>query len=272
MRILQDAYIDDSVLRSKNRVAISFAIDGHWEKAVSANKDILRIYPKDPEALNRLGKAFLELGMYSQSFDAFASVLDISPSNTIAQKNLLRVESLQKQGNIPAGKKSLQPELFIEDTGKSTLASLDCSDKKDTLSHLAPGDELILTRSQRNMLVINQTGDCIGKLDAKLGSRLIRLIDQGNQYSISVANIMSDKVITVIREIFRDPSVSSISFPSQKIIPSSDFVDEDIAEFSSSDVMEESTDDLLGDWKSDSAFADNVDKSGGIKIDAPEDE
>ena len=139
-------------------MAIAFAIDGDWEKAVSANKDILRIYPKDTEALNRLGKAFLELGMYADSLSTFSSVLEISPSNTIAQKNLMRVKSLEKNDKVPNGKKSLHPELFIEDTGKSTLVSLDCTDQKEILSNTSPGDELILARSQRSILVKNEMG------------------------------------------------------------------------------------------------------------------
>lgn len=272
MKILKESHIDYSVLRTKNKLAISFAMDGDWKKAASANKDILRVYPKDTEALNRLGKAFLELGLYVNSLSTFSTVLEIAPTNTIAQKNLLRVKSLQKQDKPPTSKKSLQPELFIEDTGKSTLVSIDCSDKKDILSNLSPGDELILTRSQRNISVTNETGDCVGKLAAKLGTRLIRLMDQGNQYSISVANILSNKIIAVIQETFRDPSVSSMSFPSQKIMPNTDSVNEDTSEFSPSDIIKESNYDLLGDWESDSAFADNVDESGGIKMDTPEDE
>ena len=272
MKILQESHIDYSVLQTKNKLAISFAIDGDWQKAVSANKDILHVYPKNTEALNRLGKAFLELGLYVNALSTFSTVLEISPTNTIAQKNLLRVKSLQKKDKTPTRKKSLQPELFIENTGKSTLVSLDCSDKKDILSNLSPGDELILTRSQHNISVTNETGDCVGKLDVKLGARLIRLIDHGNQYSISVANILSNKIVGVIRETFRDPSVSSISFPSQKTLPGIDSVAEYASDFSPSDVMKESNYELLGDWKSDSAFADNVDESGGVKMGPPEDE
>lgn len=257
MRILEDSHIDNSVLRSKNRLAIAFAIDGDWEKAVSANKDILRIYPKDTEALNRLGKAFLELGMYADSLSTFSSVLEISPSNTIAQKNLMRVKSLEKNDKVPNGKKSLHPELFIEDTGKSTLVSLDCTDQKEILSNTSPGDELILARSQRSILVKNEMGGFVGKLDTKLGARLIRLIDRGNQYSISVANVLPNAIIVVIRETFKDPSVSSISFPSQKIAPDMDSFDEDSSQLPPLDLMEESTNELLGDWKSDSAFADS---------------
>ena len=272
MRILEDSHIDNSVLRSKNRLAISFAIDGDWDKAVSANKDILRIYPKDTEALNRLGKAFLELGMYADALSAFSYVVKIAPSNTIAQKNLVRVKSLKKNDKVPNGKKSLHPELFIEDTGKSTLVSLDCTDQKEIISNTSPGDELILTRSQHSILVTNETGGSIGKLDAKLGARLIRLIDRGNQYSISVANVMPNAIIAVIRETFKDPSVSSMSFPSQKIVSGVDSFDEDSSQLPPLDLMEESTNELLGDWKSDSAFADNVDESGGIKMGHPEDE
>ena len=48
--------------REKSREAIALALEGNWERATEVNKELLRLFPQDVDAMNRLGKAFLELG------------------------------------------------------------------------------------------------------------------------------------------------------------------------------------------------------------------
>ena len=75
--------------------AIKQAQEGQWEGAVTTNKDLLNIFPQEPEAYNRLGKAYSELGQYSEARQAYAQTLKYSPANAIAKKNLTRLETLQ---------------------------------------------------------------------------------------------------------------------------------------------------------------------------------
>jgi len=77
--------------------AIALAMENHWEAAVAANKHILSVAPDDVGALNRLGRASMEMGQYEDARDAYARTLVLSPSNTIAHKNLARVEALQAE-------------------------------------------------------------------------------------------------------------------------------------------------------------------------------
>jgi tetratricopeptide (TPR) repeat protein len=84
--------------------AIELAQYGRWEEAVAVNKDIIERFPADVSAYNRLGKASLELGEYSQAEEAYAKALEIDPLNTIAVKNL---ERLRKQ--TIGGKSSVIP-------------------------------------------------------------------------------------------------------------------------------------------------------------------
>ena len=71
--------------RQRAREAIALAMQGRWEEAVEVNQGILDVFPTDVDAYNRLGKAFTELGRFSEAGDAYASSLAIVPNNTIAR-------------------------------------------------------------------------------------------------------------------------------------------------------------------------------------------
>src|SRR6267154_5921900 len=77
-------------------LAVKQAQQGQWEDAVATNKSILGIFPTEPEALNRLGKAYSELGQYTEARDAYSQTLKYSPDNAIAKKNLDRLSLLQE--------------------------------------------------------------------------------------------------------------------------------------------------------------------------------
>ena len=57
--------------REKSREAIALALEGNWERATEVNKGILRLFPEEVDALNRLGKAFLEMGRYAAAREGF---------------------------------------------------------------------------------------------------------------------------------------------------------------------------------------------------------
>ena len=42
--------------------AIDLALQGRWEEAEVANRDIIERFPTDVEAYNRVGRALIELG------------------------------------------------------------------------------------------------------------------------------------------------------------------------------------------------------------------
>ena len=91
--------------KEKSRGAIALAMEGRWERAVTLNREILGLFPDDVDALNRLGKALLELGRYPASRDSFESALRISPHNTIAKKNLERLRHLEDSNSHPKSSK-----------------------------------------------------------------------------------------------------------------------------------------------------------------------
>src|SRR6202162_1524751 len=99
-------------------LAIQQALSSQWEEAVITNKNILNLFPAEPDAYNRLGKALSELGQYAEAHQAYSQTLKYSPNNTIAKKNLDRLSLLQEAATLaPGGAERIDPRLFIEETG-----------------------------------------------------------------------------------------------------------------------------------------------------------
>ena len=76
--------------RQTSKQAITLAMEGKWREAVAVNRSIIETFPNDVEALNRLGRAYLELGVYSLSEEAYRRTGEIDPHNVIARKNMQR--------------------------------------------------------------------------------------------------------------------------------------------------------------------------------------
>src|SRR5579884_1890114 len=111
--------------RMKSDQAVNLALQGHWAEAAEMNAQLIEQYPKDVEAHNRLAKAYMELGCYDEAREAYNHTLRIDPTNTIAQKNLQRLEKLAtEEADIGTTGAPVDPSLFIEETGRSTTTSL----------------------------------------------------------------------------------------------------------------------------------------------------
>ena len=74
--------------------ALELAGEGRWGDAEQVNRDILARFPRDFEAMNRLGKALAEQHRYSEARDTYQHVLEVEPTNPIARKNVARMELL----------------------------------------------------------------------------------------------------------------------------------------------------------------------------------
>ena len=74
--------------------AIELATAGRWQEALEVNTECIEVSPEDYGAYNRLGKALMELGQYLDAQAAFSRTLELLPTNSIAKKNLKRLEHL----------------------------------------------------------------------------------------------------------------------------------------------------------------------------------
>lgn len=203
------------IKRVKAEQAVGLALSGRWADAADLNRQIIDSYPKDVEAHNRLGKALMELGKLDEAREMYNHTLRIDPTNTIAQKNLQRLEKLMEEAvAVDAPAAPVDPSLFIEETGKATTTLLVQLAAPELLARTNPGDPVTLEIEGNRVSALNATGETLGKLEPKVRQRLIRLTKMGNQYAAVVTSVDEQSMRIIIRETYRDPSMGvRPSFP-----------------------------------------------------------
>lgn len=194
--------------------AIQLALESKWEEAAALNRQLLAVHPADVDAWNRLGKSLLELGRYREASDAYGKSLELDPVNSIARRNIERLSSIKdaEQPRRIEGVAKVAQDLFIEEVGKSGTSVLR-SVPAPILATLTAGDEVYLKSGDEMLRVENVQGDVLGELEAKLGLRLLRMIEGGNRYAAAVKSVNDRDVELIIKETFRDPSQTKLSFP-----------------------------------------------------------
>ncbi|HVB62985.1 MAG TPA: tetratricopeptide repeat protein [Ktedonobacteraceae bacterium] len=198
-------------------LAIRQALESLWAEAIETNRSILSLFPNEPEAYNRLGKAYSELGQYEEARRAYGQTLKYSPNNTIAKRQLDRLAQLQEIPSATHGSaESIDPRLFNEDPGKTGITELLNLAQASILAKVGVGDKAHLHVSGHTLLVRNGAGEDIGQVEPRLANRLIGFMEGGNRYSAGILTIESGLVRIIMREAYQHPSMfGKVSFPSQ---------------------------------------------------------
>jgi hypothetical protein len=216
------AYQEDQqgkLKRQTSKQAISLAMEGRWQEAVDVNNGIIANFPHDVDAYNRLGKAYMELGQYAKAREAYEKALQFDQYNTIAKKNLQRLEHLG-EGAAPAqnNTEKAEPHLFIEEIGKAGVVNLYQIAPSERLVKMMAGDKVVLKPQNASLAVENIRGEYLGLVPAKQAQRLIKLMEGGNKYTAAVITSNENSISVIIREIYQDPSqAGQISFPGRKL-------------------------------------------------------
>jgi hypothetical protein len=201
------------VRRRQAAKAIQLAMSSRWEEAAEINKSIINLFPNDVDSYNRLGKAFMELGRYNEAKKAYKKALDLDVTNQIAKKNLERLAALAKAGAAQAETSQVDPTLFIEEMGKSAVTRLRGT-PPEAFARLNAGDKLEMRPDGKTLSVETPTGEFVGTVEPKLGLRLTKLMDGGNQYTAAVTSLSADECRIIIKETYQDPSqIGRPSFP-----------------------------------------------------------
>src|ERR1700736_857013 len=189
--------------RTKSEQAISLAMKNRWDQAAQVNREILDMFPNEVDAYNRLGKALTELGRYAQARDAYAQAVKLDPLNGIAAKNLVRLGKFAGEGSGTQQSSPVDPRLFIEESGKTTVTLLSDVKRTETAAKLSAADQLNLERRGTQVVMSDLTGQEIGRVEPKLEQDLIRLLGLGNQYAVFVTAAIDQTVHVIIRETRR---------------------------------------------------------------------
>jgi Tfp pilus assembly protein PilF len=201
--------------RQRTARAIELAMASRWEDAISENRQIIASFPAEADAHNRLGKALSETGKIKEAREAYQRALEIDPGNSIARKNLERLQTLKGKAE-PDRAQQVDASLFIEEMGKTGVTTLRPANIK-LLATLSAGDEVALAPVGSRLTVETAAGDYIADVEPKLALRLSKLIAGGNKYAAAVAGLETDAVRVIIKETFQDPTqVGRLSFPAGK--------------------------------------------------------
>ena len=185
--------------------AIELALASRWAEAVQVNRGIMDRFGPDEDTLNRLGKAYTELGQLNEAIEAYQSTLRMNPVNPIALKNLSKLQALRGGQPVPTSKAKVDVDAFIEETGKTSLTALHVHADGDPCSKVAGGDPVKLIVAGDTMNVETARGVYLGHLEHALGRRLIKFLEGGNRYSGAVATCEGGAVKIIVRETYQDP-------------------------------------------------------------------
>lgn len=197
-------------LSSLTHQAIKAALANSWEEAIEYNLKILSHDPHNIDALNRLTQAYKELGRVNLAQATANKVLQLDHYNPIAKKNLHRLTA--PPGSIPLPS-TINPQLFLEEPGKTKSVSLTKVTQSPLLRRLTPGQVVALTPKARTITVSTPTGGYLGSLPDDLSHRLIKLIRLGNRYTALVRSIGPRDLAVMIQETSRSKRALAPSFP-----------------------------------------------------------
>lgn len=192
--------------------AVKLAVNSRWGEAANVNRDYLRLFGDEPEALNRLGKALSELGQITEARQRYGRAIELEPTNVIARRNLDRLASMPDVSAADNAPSQLDTRLFVEETGASTVAKLQATDAGNS-AKLDAGDVVELQVQGKAVNVLTVSGDYVGMLEPRIGLRLSKMMTAGNQYTAAIVTTAGDLKV-MLRETFKHPSmIAKVSFP-----------------------------------------------------------
>ncbi len=206
--------------RQMSEEARNVALTGDWEHALEVNNAFLERFPRDAQALNRKGRALLELGRLQEAWDAYSEALNADPANMIARRNLQRLEMLAEgdAAIASAGKQVSSPRggVFIEETSKTWVDELTRAADDAVLATVSPGEQLEFTIDGANVSVSSRDGKYLGELEQRIAQRLTDLIEAGITFEIYALGMSGHSLRFILRETHRDPSlVGRMGLPRQ---------------------------------------------------------
>jgi len=194
------------------------ALAGDWTGAIALNQQLLERSPRDAEAYNRIGRAHLEQGNYSEAIEAYTQALKIDKANIIARRNLQRLELLRKTAGDehPTAATAPRTAVFIEEVGRTWVDELINPVDLERLALISPSEQLQLEATDGVLYVTTVDGERLGQVEEKTAERIVQLMQNGNQYEVYALGISSRSLRVILREVYRDPGNGNlVSFPRQ---------------------------------------------------------
>lgn len=185
--------------------AIEAALSSRWEEALKINKSIMRLDPRNVDALNRQARAYMELGKPNLAKKYYSEALKIDPYNPIAQKNLKIMKSFKARGQNTSscGITRLSASLFLQEPGKTKMVNLLKVAEPQKLSHAFCGMQVEMLLKNRKITVVDLDGNYLGVLPDDVSHHLARLAKGGNKYELFIKSVRVNSLSVIIKETFR---------------------------------------------------------------------
>lgn len=250
-----------------NQEALSASLESRWDEAIELNDEILERFPRDAEALNRKGRAYMELGKLADARESYSEALKADPANMIARRNLQRLETIyhgegSEESVAPRTAQELpRGNVFVEEIGKTWIDDLAHPAENEVLAHIAAGDKLKLVVRGERVFVLSMDDVELGQVDQSIGSRMAKFMENGHEFEAYALGLSQNSLRFIIQETVRaEGSEGIMTFPKQ--IPPHlellrereqlslreegdfDFGDEDEDEDDDSDTDDEDDDDI----------------------------
>lgn len=204
--------MDDSLAQK----AISYALNGEWNLAVGVNLQILKTNPNDIFSLNRLTRAYMELGEIKNAKATAKKAIGLEPSNKIANKMLDKVKLL-KEGEASLTK-PMSAKTFIEEPGKTKIIPLIHLGDAKVVSKIDAGDVLKYQHHCHRISLFTQKDEYVGKLPDDISKKIKYMIDLGCDYQFIAKSYDTETFKILAREITKGKKASGlVSFPTEKI-------------------------------------------------------
>jgi hypothetical protein len=205
-----------------NADALTASLESRWEDSLAINDEILERFPRDAEALNRKGRALIELRQLTAARDAYTEALKADPANMIARRNLQRLEMLynrpegKPEGELTAETSIPRSAVFIEEIGKTWVDELANPAELGQLAEVSPGDKLQLKVEDDRLLVLSDDGVRLGELEVRIATRVIKLMETGNEFEAYALSMSPQSLRIILRETVRaEANAHILTFPRQ---------------------------------------------------------
>lgn len=277
MTSLTDSRQKPKTKKQLNQEALTASLEHRWDTSLALNDEILSRFPRDAEALNRKGRAYMELGKLADARESYSESLKADPANMIARRNLQRLETIYQADGAdetaaPRTQQIPKANVFIEEIGKTWIDDLTHPAGNDVLAQVSPGDVLMLAVKGERVFVHTADDALLGQIDQSIGSRMAKLIEIGHEFEVFALGQTMNSLRVIIRETTHaEESEGTMTFPRQDLMNQTlmrereqlslrdegDFIfgeeEEEDDELQEDDEEEEEEEDDVDDYMSDAA-------------------
>lgn len=208
---------NDAVLDPRSEQAVQLALAAQWNEALNINLELIEDYPEDIDTLNRLGRAYTELGNINKAKAAYQKVLTLDQYNSIAANNLKRLSNLKAADAKRIQPIAVHPAMFLEEPGKTKVMSLNDLAMGSVLVTLRTGDTLELNSNNKTVAVLKD-GKRIGKIPEEWSEIIARAMEAGSDFVAVIKAVTLGKepeVSVFVKETKRSPRMHQPIFPTE---------------------------------------------------------